>query len=84
MARPSKLQRVFAELRAQRPYDSERELLLLAHYFVKAHREPELFIDFNGGYGRPPFSALPVDKAFEDGGWKVLEFERRAGLFRED
>jgi hypothetical protein len=84
MAKLTKFQRVYAVLRAQRPFDSEHDLLHLAHYFIKAHREPELLLEFEAGYRRPPFSAMPVDQAFEDGGWRVLEFERRAGFFRED
>jgi 2-polyprenyl-6-methoxyphenol hydroxylase-like FAD-dependent oxidoreductase len=52
-------------------------LRLAAHIIVAATTEP----DELGGFGRPgesrPFAILPCDEAMEDGGWRVLAFERR-------
>jgi hypothetical protein len=83
MARPGQFRRIFAELRRARPNASGRELLQLTDYIIRAHREPEL-IEFNDGYGRRSFFAQDIVSAFEDGGWRVLDFERRQGMSFDD
>jgi hypothetical protein len=79
VTRPDQLRRVFVELRAVLPDEPAWRLLKLAAYIVKAHREPESF-DFEEFVERSPFFALDVAQAIEDGGWKVLDFERRQGM----
>ena len=79
MSRPSQIRRVVAELRAVLgPEYPFRDLLRLAAIIVRAHREPEVLDE--GGYVRSAFFAIEVDLALQDGGWKVLDFERRGGM----
>jgi len=79
MTRPSQIRRIFAVLRRAHPNASGTELLQLAEYIIKAHRDPE-FVEFSDGYDRRSFYARDLSSAFEDGGWQVLEFERRQGM----
>jgi len=79
VTRPDQLRRIFVELRAVLPDEPAWRLLKLAAYIVKAHREPEL-LDLDGFVERSPFFALDVAQAIADGGWKVLDFERRQGM----
>lgn len=79
MTRPDQLRRIFVELRAVLPDEPAWRLLKLAAYILKAHREPE-GLDLDGFVERSPFCSLDVAKAIEDGGWKVLDFERRQGM----
>jgi hypothetical protein len=79
VTRPDQLRRVFVELKAVLPDEPAWRLLKLAAYIVKAHREPE-GLDLDGFVERTPFFSLDVVKAIEDGGWRVLEFERWQGM----
>jgi hypothetical protein len=79
VTRPDQLRKVFALLCAEFPDEPVWQLLQLAYYILKAHREPETY-DFDEGGGRSPFFALDVTEALKDGGWKVLDFERRQGM----
>lgn len=79
MRRPSRLARVFGELRHQRPDVPAWLLLRLAAKIVEAHREPEGF-EIDETEARLPFFSREVDRAIEDGGWAVLEADRRRGM----
>lgn len=81
MTRPTQIRRLVAELRAALGPDIPAwELLLLARYFLEAHRDPER-ADFEAPASRSPFFALEVDTAFQrGGGFGVLNFERRQGM----
>lgn len=79
MTRPSQLRRIVALLRAQRPDAEYRHLLRLAALIIEAHREPEI-IDVEAPPFRPSYHSLALDRAFGDGGWRVLDFERRQGM----
>jgi hypothetical protein len=62
-------------------------LLRLAAYIVRAAKTESNELD---GFGRPTDSraltALSLDEAMRDGGWQILDFERRrdCGLDRLD
>lgn len=80
MSRPSQIRRVVAELRrALGPEVPVWQLLQLAAAIVEAHRNPEAF-DYASPTERPPFFAMDVDTALDDGGWRVLDFECRGGM----
>ncbi len=86
MSRPSQIRRLVAELRrALGPDVAAWELLQLANHFLEAHRQPEI-VDFEAPASRSPFFALEVDTAFgRDGGFDVVDFERRQGMaFRDE
>lgn len=77
----AKLLAVFQELRqALGPEPPAGLLLRLAAHIVRAATfEP----DELSGFGRPgesrQFATLPLDVAMQDGGWRILDFERRWG-----
>lgn len=84
MKRPTQLLRIVAVLRAQQPHAEYRHLLRLAALIIEAHRKPEV-VDFEAPAFRPSYHSLALDKAFGDGGWRVLDFERRQGMsFNDD
>jgi hypothetical protein len=84
--RPQKLREVFAELKEtfgkQLPAG---ELIRLATALIEAYQtiDIEQYGDF--GYAtRDPFFIWDVDKAMRDGGWRILSFERKAGMELSD
>lgn len=83
MGRPSQLRRIVALLRTQRPDAEYRHLLRLAALIIEAHRQPEI-VDFEPPPFRPSYHSLALDRAFGDGGWRVLDFERRQGMSFSD
>lgn len=84
LSRPSQIRRIVAELRAALGPDVPAwELLQLAAKFVEAHREPDAF-ELDDAVLPRAFHARELDVAFSDGGWRVLEFERRAGMRFDD
>ena len=73
--RPQKIRRIFRELRnAVGPEIPAVELLRLANLLVT---EPVEHNDYAEPAWRPNFERVPLDRAFADGGWRVLEGERR-------
>jgi hypothetical protein len=84
MTRPNQLRRIVAVLRAKRPDAEYRHLLRLAAIFIEAHREPEV-LNIEAPPRRPSFHSMALDAAFGDGGWGVLDYERRLGMsFADD
>lgn len=77
MQKPAQLRAVFAELRAAVGAEvSGGDLIRLAHLILKSYQfeeesgdHPEIRLDSRA------FSALAVDEAMADGGWRVLAFE---------
>ena len=75
--RPAKIRKVYAELRKTRRDIPAHELLRVSAKLV------DLFEGRGGqpvarqGTPRPTFEELPLDKAFGDGGWRVMERESR-------
>lgn len=79
MTRPNQLRRIVAVLRAQRPDAEYRHLLRLAALIIEAHREPDV-LNVDAPLLRPSIHSMALDRAFGDGGWKVLRFERSQGM----
>lgn len=78
MNRPEKVRRVYAELRKAHAGDiSAHELLRVSAKLVDLSegrgRQPRA----RQGTQRPMFEELPLDRAFSDGGWRVMEHESR-------
>jgi hypothetical protein len=63
---------------------SAGELLRLAASLVAAYKLERDERDYGGYRARDPFAAAAVDKAMTDGGWKILDFEHRAGMPMSD
>ena len=83
MTRPERIRRLFAELRRALPDVPGWELLKLARYVEEANREPEAEIEAPAS--RSAFFAIEVDAALSrDGGYDVLDFERRQGMVFDD
>lgn len=75
--RPQKIRRIYHELRrAVGPEVAALELLRLAALLVSEPRVEEHDYEATSTW-RPHFEQLPLDQAFADGGWRVLENERR-------
>jgi hypothetical protein len=79
MTRPNQLRRIVALLRAQRPDAEYRHLLRLAALIIEAHRQPEV-LNIEAPPLRPSIHSMALDRAFGDGGWGVLRFERSQGM----
>jgi hypothetical protein len=82
-----KIRQVFAELR--HALDNELptiELLQLATKLVDATRAPSVRDDEKLINTRPSIDELPLDKAFADGGWRIMARDRAYTLdqFEED
>lgn len=85
--RALKVRRVFAELRqALGSGVPAGDLLRLAAKLVDATLPPEERDNDKVVGSRPTFDELPLDKAFADGGWRIMARERRSnvGEFDED
>jgi hypothetical protein len=73
-----RLRAIFAELREAGVEASARDLLRIANYILQTFAANGEEIDLSDTPMDPrAFFALPLDKAMEDGGWRVLEFEAR-------
>ena len=80
MTRPDQVRQIAVALRRELgPHIPFRDLLRMAAVIVQAYREPER-VRLDEGRIRSAFFALDVDVAFGDGGWRVLDFERRLGM----
>jgi hypothetical protein len=87
MNEPSQIREVYKELRRAFGDDvSAAVLLRLAAHIVHAAREPKkLDPSFRDGYRHPTFFSREVDRPMDDGGWRVMDYERRAGMqFTDD
>jgi hypothetical protein len=80
--RSQQLREVFAELKQfYGDKVSAGELLRLAAALIEAYQNID--VERYGDFGYPkrdPFFASDVDKAMRDGGWRVLNFESKAGM----
>jgi hypothetical protein len=77
-ARSIKVRQVFYELRRAPGLDIPAgELLRLAAALVDATAPLEERDERGDVRPRPAVDVLPLDKAFEDDGWRILEAERR-------
>jgi hypothetical protein len=78
MRRSEKLKEIYAELRATGIEAPASDLIRIAHIILRAYSGEDEATD---EFGRPregrSLADLPVDKAMEDGGWRVLEHEER-------
>jgi hypothetical protein len=76
--RSIKVRQVFAELRrALGSNIPAGELLRLAAALVDATMPIEERDAHRSSGPRPAFDQLPLDKAFEDGGWRIMSHEPR-------
>jgi hypothetical protein len=54
------------------------DLLKMANLLVSAYQDPlDELAEFGVAQEGRPFSALPVDEAMNDGGWRILSFESK-------
>ncbi len=87
MSRPDRVRRVYGELRRtlgdQFP---SHEILRAAARLVDLFGGREGHSGIRHGTPRPTFEELPLDKAFADGGWRILsrESSQLAELFSDD
>jgi hypothetical protein len=78
--RAFKIHKVFAELRHALGTEIPAiELLGLAAKLVDATREPSVGDDDGLVSARLSIDELPLDKAFADGGWRIMARERVSG-----
>ena len=85
--RTEKVRRVYAELRRAQPEDtSAHELLRISAKLVELSEGREDRPLARQGTPRPTFEELPLDTAFNDGGWRVMEYESRrmAQLYHDE
>lgn len=79
--RSKQIVQVYAELRrAVGDRATSRELLDCAAHIVGSYREEQSDDIGRAPGGSAPFWAQPLDRAFSDGGWRVMAFETRGGL----
>jgi hypothetical protein len=84
MSRPSRIRLIAAELRdILGPDIPFRDLVRMAAIILKAHDEPEK-LELDAGYVRATMVSMELDLALGDGGWRILEFERRLGMRFDD
>ena len=77
MNRPQQIKKVFLELRSSAPEEtSSRELLELSAFLVEAFDDTPPGSAFELRLGWTPFASWAVDRAFADGGWRVLALEQ--------
>lgn len=87
MSRPKKVRQVYIELRlALGDEVCAHDLLRSAAMLVDIFDGREVHPGIRHGTPRPTFEELPLDKAFADGGWRVLARESSllAEVFSED
>jgi hypothetical protein len=78
--RALKIRQVFAELRHALGGEIPAiELLRLAAKLVDATREPSARDDEGVASTRSSIDELPLDKAFADGGWRIMARDRARG-----
>ena len=85
--RAYKIRQVFAELRHALSGEIPAiELLRLAAKLVDATPEPSVRDDEGLVSARSSIDELPLDKAFADGGWRIMARDRAHGLdhFEDD
>ena len=85
--RPEKVRRVYTELRRAQIEDiSARDLLRVATKLVELSEGRGERPMARQGTPRPTFEELPLDQAFNDGGWRVMAYESRrmAQLYHEE
>jgi hypothetical protein len=85
--RALKIRQVFAELRHALGGEIPAiELLRLAAKLVDATREPFASDDEGAVSARSSIGELPLDKAFADGGWRIMARDRahRSDYFEDD
>ena len=85
--RPEKVRRVYTELRRAAPEDiSAQDLLRISAKLVALSEGRGGRPLARQGAPRPTFEELPLDKALNDGGWRVMEHESRrmAQLYHDE
>lgn len=78
MRKPELVRAIFAELRSTLTPDvSDGDALRLAHLIVRSYTEErDLLADFGRAKASRSLFYLPVDEAMNDGGWRIMEYER--------
>ena len=87
MNRPKKVRRVYIELRQTLGNEVPAyDLLRSAARLVDIFDDRKGHLGIRHGTPRPTFEELPLDKAFADGGWRVLARESSllVEMFSED
>ncbi len=83
MNRPDRVRKVYGELRrALGDQFPSHEILRTAARLVDIFDGREGHSGIRHGAPRPTFEELPLDKAFADGGWRILA--RESSLFVEE
>ena len=74
--RPKKVRDVYFELRKSLGEStSSYEVIQLSRALVDLFEDRQNMFFVPDPLGKPSFEQLPLDKAFEDGGWRVLDRE---------
>jgi hypothetical protein len=86
MTRSSQVRAVYRELRRSLDRDcSARQLISYAASLMALYREPPDDLQSDPHEVSLPFERWDVDRAFADGGWRILAFERaRLGDAEDD
>ncbi len=87
MNRPDRVRKVYGELRrALGDQFPSHEILRTAARLVDIFDDRKGYSGIRHGAPRPTFEELPLDKAFADGGWRILSRESNqfAELYSED
>ena len=76
LRRSEKLRQIYLELRLTGVEGSPSDLLRIANAILRTFSGEDDDGDVHSApIGARPFAHLDVDKAMEDGGWRILEFE---------
>ena len=87
MSRPHRVRKVYGELRRSlRDRFPSHEILKTAARLVDLFDGREGHSGIRHGTPRPTFEELPLDKAFADGGWRILarEYSLFVEVYSED
>lgn len=76
MQKPALFRAIYSELRRGLGQEvSSKELLAIASHILRAYADDAPLVDHPDARDSRSFATLPVDRAMDDGGWRVLEYE---------
>lgn len=85
MQKSAQLRAIYAELRSAGVEAPASDLLKIANFILLTFSSVDSLDPEELNFEGRPFFGLPLDKAMDDGGWRILEFEaRRLGIGLEE
>ena len=85
MQKPALVRSIYAEIRRGMPDLAAGEALELAHRFLRAYTtDPDQLKGFGQEAETRSIARLPLDEAWSDGGWRVLDYELHRSAEVED